>query len=153
MLPTIKVATSLKIIYAGLSAESFNKESLSSKKDAKRNLQSHLYPPELADYISRSGDKQAQARQVAKRLHTLLPQRLKEIEREYRRRHPPAKAHRLALSDRRYLDFIEQAAEITAAALESRVIWETHRLLFEARRSIQSYRRVLMLSASETLTS
>lgn len=106
-------------------------------------MHSHLAPFELADLISRAGGTLVTDRQLARRLKELLPERLKQIEREYRRQHAPAKAQRLALNDRRYLDFLAQASDAQAAALESRITWETHRMLVEARRSIQAFHRSL----------
>ena len=94
----------------------------------------------LRHRVSEAGKRQAEARQVARRARDLLPDRLMQIEREYRQNHPPGKARRQALQDPRYLASIEELAGICAAALEARVAWETGRMLWNARVSISSFR-------------
>ena len=60
-------------------------------------MQSQLPYTELSAFISHCGERQARSRQVAKRLDDLMPLRLKQIQEEYRHRHAPGKALRLAL--------------------------------------------------------
>ncbi len=84
-----------------------------------------------------------EARQIAQRLRQLLPARLLELKREHTRRSDVmgSKADRLALTDPRYLDSIEQLAEINARARMARVQYETHSMLFKARQSLRAFRR------------
>jgi len=100
----------------------------------------------LRHHISEAGRRQAEARQVARRVRELLPERLLQIEREYRRSLPPGKARRQALRDPRYLASIEELANVSAAATEARIAWETGRMLWNARLSINSYRNAVAWS-------
>lgn len=89
------------------------------------------------------------ARQVARRLEALLPVRLKDIERRFRQnqknqidaRAPVAGAQRRALCDKAYLDFIQEYTDIHGDAIARRIQYETHLMLFEARRSLRKAAR------------
>lgn len=77
-------------------------------------------------------------RQLAKRLVGLLPARLKAIKSKYRHNVSSYKAERLALLDKDYLGYIDEIVNFQQQALLAKVQWETHFLLFEARRSQSS---------------
>jgi hypothetical protein len=87
--------------------------------------------------IQRHAQSAMNARQVSRRLEALLPLRLKEVERRFRGNIPAAEAHREALCDKTYLDFVEEYASIHGDAILGRVQYETHMMLFEARRSLR----------------
>jgi DNA-binding GntR family transcriptional regulator len=76
-----------------------------------------------------------QSRQAAARLYQLLPNRLNQLVAEYRREHKAAKAMRLALADPRYQEAVEQYLKVLGTAVESRIIWEVHSMLYNAYRS------------------
>lgn len=84
-----------------------------------------------------------ETRQVARRLRELLPARFLELKREHIRRSDAlgSKADRLALTDPRYIESLEQLAEISARARHSQVQYETHAMLFKARQSLRAFRR------------
>jgi len=87
--------------------------------------------------IQRFAQEAMNARQVARRLESLLPLRLKEVERRFRGEIPVAEAQRKALCDKTYLDFVEEYSAIHGDAITGRVQYETHMMLFEARRSLR----------------
>jgi hypothetical protein len=80
-------------------------------------------------------------RQVARRLEKVLPQRLREIELKYRRRHSAGRAQRLALADKSYEAYIDQYCDVAADALRDRILWETHCQLVAARQSLRAFLR------------
>ena len=81
------------------------------------------------------------AHQVAKRLHQLISVRLNQYRSGYLLENKASKARRLALVDPRYQAVIEEYIKISGYAMEARMRWETHLMLLEARRSLQSFRR------------
>jgi hypothetical protein len=95
----------------------------------------------LSQLISRFGSAAIESRQVAKRMHGLLPARLMEIKREYARRHGGGKAERLALADERFIQHIHDYTDVQAQALEARIQYETHAMLFKARQSLRAFHR------------
>ena len=84
-----------------------------------------------------------QTRQLARRLIELLPVRLQELKRDYISRGDAtgSKADRLALTDPRYLAFVEELTEIAARGRSARIQYETHSMLFKARQSLRAFRR------------
>ena len=109
----------------------------------------------LVRHISRYGREALTGRQVCRRLDVLLPQRLRELKADHARRvqqdrapsnrakseRIQAKAERCALTDARYLGFIDEITSIHGDALLARVQYETHVMLFEARRSLRLFKR------------
>jgi hypothetical protein len=94
----------------------------------------------LSQAISRFGSTAIETRQIAKRMHGLLPARLMEIKREYARRFGGGKAERHALADERFVRHIEDYTEVQAQALEARIQYETHAMLFKARQTLRAFR-------------
>lgn len=95
----------------------------------------------LIELIHRFGKAAMEARQIARRLDTLLPARFRELRLEHRRRQPEAHAERLALTDPRYLESLEEVVEIQYQARLARMQYETHSMLFKARQSLRIVRR------------
>lgn len=100
----------------------------------------------LTRAIQRHAQVAINARQVARRLEALLPLRLKDVERGFRddktsKRAPVAVAQRKALCDQAYLQFVQEYASLHGEALAGRVQYETHLMLFEARRSLRKAAR------------
>ena len=54
----------------------------------------------------------AKSRQVARRLYSLLPLRLKKLEEEYKKKHRPGKALRLALLSSQYRAYLLEYVEV-----------------------------------------
>ncbi len=95
----------------------------------------------LVELINRFGRAAQEARQVARRLDSLLPTRFRELRIEHRRARPEAHAERLALTDPRYLQSVEEVVEIQYQARLARMQYETHSMLFKARQSLRIVRR------------
>ncbi len=92
----------------------------------------------LTGLISRFASSAMEARQVARRLHGLLPSRFLDLKREHGRTSRSAgAAERLALADERYVGFIDELATMTGEAAAARVQYETHSMLFQARQSLR----------------
>lgn len=92
--------------------------------------------------ITQAGRHQADARQVVRRYRELLPVRLGHLVSEYKRqRNSAGKSMRLALKDPRYLAWLDELAELSSEALRARVRWETGRMLWNARQSLNAYYR------------
>lgn len=95
----------------------------------------------LIRVIQRESQRSLQSRQVARRLESLLPNRLKEVERGLRGQVAKvAVAQRMALCDASYLGFVEEFVTIHAEAIAGRIEYETHMMLFEARRTLRRSR-------------
>ena len=92
--------------------------------------------------ITNFGNSTQENRQIAKRLNTLLPIRLKEIKQEHSETaRSAALAERLALTDERYQDFILELNDIKSANHLARMQYETHLMLVDARSSLRALRR------------
>src|SRR5262245_38148310 len=94
----------------------------------------------LSSLIQRFARGAQEARQVARRLADVLPSRFKDLKRDHAMRHKPAIAERLALTDQRYLEFVNELTTLHAQAREARIQYETHMMLLEARRSLRAFR-------------
>lgn len=94
----------------------------------------------LSRLINEFAKTAMESRQVARRLTDLLPTRFQELRREHARRRE-GHAERLALTDPRYVRAIEELSEVNAEAIQSRIQYETHAMLFKARQSLRSHRR------------
>lgn len=81
-----------------------------------------------------------ESRQVARRLSDLLPARFQEIKREHARRQT-GHAERMALTDPRYINALEELGEVSGQAIISRVQYETHSMLYKAQQTLRSNRR------------
>jgi hypothetical protein len=93
----------------------------------------------LTRLIGRFGADAMEARQVAMRLNTLLPSRFRDIKRTHG---GGATAERRALTDPRYLEYLEELANVSCQATEARIQYETHAMLFKARQSLRAFRSV-----------
>lgn len=92
----------------------------------------------LTRLISRFAEAALETRQVAKRLNGLLPSRFSELKREHARESLSAgEAERRALTDPRYVSYLEELSSITGSAAEARVQYETHAMLYKARQSLR----------------
>lgn len=82
----------------------------------------------------------SEARQIASRLKKLLPLRLNDIKKsclyDSAEGTTVSKAKRQALTDERYLDALDEYLQIYSKSLLARIQWDTHRMLMEARRSL-----------------
>ncbi len=95
----------------------------------------------LIRVIQRESQRALQSRQVARRLGSLLPNRLREVERGLRAQvSKVAIAQRMALCDGSYLNFVEEFVSIQGDAVAGRIEYETHMMLFEARRTLRQSR-------------
>lgn len=111
-------------------------------------MQINITNEHLSILISRFGTSALEARQVSKRLDTLLNSRLLDLKREHCRTYTAMKAERFALADERFEAFINESAEITYQATLSRVQYETHAMLFRARQSLRGLNKERTLSKS-----
>lgn len=97
----------------------------------------------LTQLISRFGSTAIESRQIAKRLHDLLPSRLAELKREHSRRPGGggSRAEREALVDERFAKHVDEYVSIQSRSIEARIQYETHAMLFKARQSLRAFRR------------
>lgn len=104
----------------------------------------HLQRPhdDLVRCIKSYAQSNLESRQVARRLRDLLQLRFSEIRREYwDRLHNVARAERYALIDERYQQYVEEIVSLTAQARQSRIQYETHLMLVQARQSLRHFRK------------
>ena len=81
----------------------------------------------LGWFIMEQGQFAVKFQQVYKRMHKLAPLRLKQLTLEHQDPDGAvARATRKALTDPRYLDYIEQTVEMAAQARAARIQRETH---------------------------
>lgn len=96
---------------------------------------------QLTFIVGRFGRAALEARQVARRLSSLLPNRLRDLKQEHAARlGKAALAERFSYTDPRYLAFVDELVGLHADARQAQVQYETHRMLFEARRSLRLWR-------------
>lgn len=96
----------------------------------------------LAKLIVSQGRHCAELRQVAKRLDSLLPARFASVKNKYRQSGmKSSKSEFLALTDAEYMESLEEFLQVTGSAIEARVQYETHMMLFKARQSLRAFRR------------
>ncbi|MCX6108463.1 MAG: hypothetical protein NTZ90_02530 [Proteobacteria bacterium] len=101
-------------------------------------MQRDIASEHLPRLIARCGADALNRRQIAKRLQALLPTRYLEIKLDHRRRGlAPAAADRQALIDQRYTDFVQELSDMTFAAHQARIEYETHAMLYKARQSLR----------------
>jgi uncharacterized membrane protein YheB (UPF0754 family) len=96
----------------------------------------------LINKIQEYGFAARDHRQVYKRLSELLPQRLKTMSNDQMRSDDDgtkADSLRSALVSEDYLSSIDEVINVFHQGLEARVQYETHMLLFEARRSLRAF--------------
>lgn len=97
----------------------------------------------LNQIVLESGSKCLQLKQVSQRLGKLLPDRLTEITRRFRRFTSPGKAACRALADEAYVHHINELVDTKSAALAAHIHWETHRMLIDARKSLRTHHRAI----------
>lgn len=96
----------------------------------------------LVQRIQRFGASAREHRQVHGRLAQLLPDRLQSIVSELRIRGLSAsEAQRQAYVNDQYLSHVNELVEVAGTSFESKIQYETHMMLFEARRTLRAFRR------------
>ena len=96
----------------------------------------------LTQVIGRHGHSALTHRQVARRLASLFPSRYQQLRREFTRLGGrAAQCERSALVDPRYEELVNELVDMDHAAVSSRIEYETHAMLFNARQSLGRGRR------------
>ncbi len=96
----------------------------------------------LIQRIHRFGIAARDYRQVHRRLEQLLPDRLQGVISSLRRKGmTPSEAQRNAYVSDEFLSHINELVEVAGTSFESRIQYETHMMLFEARRTLRAFRR------------
>lgn len=96
----------------------------------------------LLQRIHRFGATARESRQVHKRLEQLLPDRIGSIVGQLRRRGMgSSEATRNAYVSAEFLAHVDELVEVAATSFESRIQYETHMMLFEARRTLRAFQR------------
>lgn len=117
------------------------------KKEPGRGQKIHYYgcfymemtiPNErLLQLLANESRAALESRQVALRLKKLLPTRLHDIKASYNTQYGASKAIRLALTDKAYQQAIDEYLKVQNHAVEARIQYETHFMLYQARRSLK----------------
>lgn len=101
-----------------------------------------IFHDHLIQNIRRFGQESREARQVYRRLHQLLPDRIYLIAKSKGGSYPSgAKNMRLALASEEIHQLINEIVEVGANSLEARIQFETHMMLIDARRTLRRMRR------------
>lgn len=96
----------------------------------------------LMEIIRLQGTRAREFQQVRRRLHTLLPERLRQIKRDRQGGGVSAgMAERQALTDPQYLAAVEEYLTILGDGLSCQIQFETHMMLLDARRSLRAWHR------------
>ena len=96
----------------------------------------------LSRLIKKFADHSYEARQVGRRLQQLMPTRLNHLKNTLSARAgKKARGERFALTSQEYLEHIEEVTDIRHQALSSRIQYETHLMLFNARQTLSRMRR------------
>ena len=85
----------------------------------------------LRRQVVAQGHAAIEARQVCRRLRELLRARLQQLVAEYRSQYGAAQATRQALTDPRYLDYIQQVVDVCSDAQAARIRHETYLKYYE----------------------
>ena len=93
----------------------------------------------LISQIRHFGRVARESRQVVARLGELLPSRLRHLKNGHPGEITRAKAERLALIDESYREEVKRYLQIYKNSVEARIQYETHMMLFEARRSLRRH--------------
>ncbi len=88
---------------------------------------------ELRQQAAAQGYVASDAQQICRRMRELLRGRLQQLVDEYRRQHSAARAKRKALTDPRYLAYIEQMVDVCSKAQAARIRYETYLSYYEVR--------------------
>lgn len=102
-----------------------------------------MHPDHLVELIRRYGARSRESLQVADRLRGLLPEVLRSLKRAYQGRGGDAERH--ALNDPVYLERVQEYLDVYAEGLQSRVQSETHRMMLQARQSLNAFHRAAEL--------
>lgn len=96
----------------------------------------------LIQRIQRFGANAREYRQVYKRLEQLLPDRLGGIISKLRSTGlTSSEALRKAYVSEEFVSHINEIVDMAGVSLESRIQYETHMMLFEARRTLRAFHR------------
>lgn len=96
----------------------------------------------LIQRIQRFGASAREHRQVYRRLEQLLPDRLQGIIHTFKRKGmAPSEALRNAYVSEEFLAHVDELVDVAGASFESRIQYETHMMLFEARRTLRAFHR------------
>lgn len=96
----------------------------------------------LIHKIQQFAESAREYRQVFRRLEQLLPDRLLTLEREKRKLGLTAsESQRAALVSPEYLDLVDELSEVGFQSFSSRIQYETHVMLVDARRSLRYFKR------------
>lgn len=100
---------------------------------------------EIVQLADKAGMEYARAKKEADRLELLkASKRAQTMERYDDGKHSETKLRRLAELDREYVAFLEKLSESKGEADKLRIRYESYKNLFEARRSMLSYRKAEM---------
>ncbi len=80
-----------------------------------------------------------ETRQVLRRISRLLPRRLAEIEKQYRKEFSGGKSKRLALLDVRYRAYLDEIVETRYQLEKMRVQWDTQVKRIQTRQSLRYF--------------
>ena len=80
-----------------------------------------------------------ETRQVLRRISRLLPRRLAEIEKQYRKEYSGGKSKRLALLDVRYRAYLDEIVETRYQLEKMRVQWDTQVKRIQTRQSLRYF--------------
>ncbi|MFW7381183.1 MAG: hypothetical protein ACOH5I_20375 [Oligoflexus sp.] len=94
---------------------------------------------QLIRVIKQQGSHYRDAGQIARRMKDLLAEQLKNIKRQHHRNCKAAVAERQALVDPEYQEAVDEYLHIFEQSLRSRIQFETHKMLFQARQSNRLY--------------
>ena len=96
----------------------------------------------LLDKIKTSHLSLIESQQVNRRLKNLHSQLLNQTKQKLRKSRSPSDVERYALNDPEYLEFLDQIIETSHSQTKSRVEFETHLMLYNARQSLRKHRRL-----------
>lgn len=106
----------------------------------------------LIDKIRRLARECVDCKQVYRRLEDLLELKLESIKDELSSRMPDhlqSEILRLSLQHEDYLKILEKYLASKSLYIHSKVMYDTHLMLFEARRSLNSYNREALINKKE----
>lgn len=91
----------------------------------------------LVRKIRKDGASYFEYRRVGSRLQEMLVDRMRLLKQEYQRQHRKVGySERCAYADSRYVAYVEELVSIKDKALASKIEFETHRMLYQARQTI-----------------
>lgn len=121
--------------------------SMNKNIDKNINMNLDILQEDLIDLIKTNASLCIEYQQLSKRLKELIDLKYEKIKESYYEKDEVqgsrSRQSRKAFLEKEYIDILERYLNIKSEYVKSKVIYDTHMMLFEARRSKESYLKAI----------